>query len=122
MTSAPYGGDLPEPFPPECSGPSRVAEGLHVGEGRTNVSVVPEGWTWDETLYAGSAPYYERGRLPYPPAMADVLARSLGARRGEFERDLRALLEVESPAGRFSERLLDAELLIWRKPGADPPG
>ena len=26
-------------------------------------------WEWDETLYAGSAGYYARGRLPYPPAL-----------------------------------------------------
>jgi SAM-dependent methyltransferase len=32
---------------------------------------------WDRTLYEGSAPYYARGRLPYPPAMADVLRDEL---------------------------------------------
>jgi SAM-dependent methyltransferase len=35
---------------------------------------MPRGWQWDETLFAGSAPYYERGRLPYPPGLADALA------------------------------------------------
>src|SRR5437870_2193481 len=35
-------------------------------------------WAWDETLYRGSAAYYRRGRLPYPPAIADVLRRELG--------------------------------------------
>ncbi len=39
---------------------------------------MPEGWQWDPTLFAGSAAYYARGRLPYPPSLADVLARSLG--------------------------------------------
>ncbi len=34
-------------------------------------------WTWDETLFAGSAPYYERGRLPYAPGLADALASAL---------------------------------------------
>lgn len=34
-------------------------------------------WRWDETLFEGSAPYYERGRLPYPPALADAFAEAL---------------------------------------------
>ena len=38
---------------------------------------MPEGWQWDETLYAGSAPYYVRGRLPYAPGLADRLAEVL---------------------------------------------
>jgi len=38
---------------------------------------MPEGWEWDETLYAGSAEYYERGRLPYPVELADRLASAL---------------------------------------------
>lgn len=38
---------------------------------------MPEGWTWDETLYAGSAPYYALGRLPYAPGLANVLATAL---------------------------------------------
>ncbi|GAA3440462.1 class I SAM-dependent methyltransferase [Kutzneria kofuensis] len=35
-------------------------------------------WEWDETLYAGSAAYYARGRVPYPTAVAEVLAEELG--------------------------------------------
>jgi SAM-dependent methyltransferase len=34
-------------------------------------------WEWDETLYAGSAPYYARGRLPYPQELAEVLTNEL---------------------------------------------
>ncbi|WP_072803875.1 class I SAM-dependent methyltransferase [Rhodococcoides yunnanense] len=34
-------------------------------------------WRWDESLFAGSAPYYSRGRLPYSPALADTVARAL---------------------------------------------
>ena len=34
-------------------------------------------WEWDETLFAGAAPHYERGRLPYSPALAEVFGRSL---------------------------------------------
>jgi ubiquinone/menaquinone biosynthesis C-methylase UbiE len=39
---------------------------------------MPEGWEWDETLYAGSAEYYERGRLPYPSGLAAVAEAALG--------------------------------------------
>ena len=35
------------------------------------------GWEWDETLFSGTAAYYERGRLPYAPGLADVLAEVL---------------------------------------------
>jgi SAM-dependent methyltransferase len=36
-----------------------------------------QNWSWDESLFAGSAEYYEQGRLPYAPGLADVIARSL---------------------------------------------
>ena len=36
-----------------------------------------ETWSWDESLFAGAAGYYEQGRLPYAPGLADVFARSL---------------------------------------------
>lgn len=35
---------------------------------------MPEGWVWDETLFAGSSEYYERGRIPYPPGLHDAFA------------------------------------------------
>ncbi|MET8555978.1 class I SAM-dependent methyltransferase [Streptomyces sp. NPDC004959] len=35
------------------------------------------GWEWDETLFSGAAPYYERGRLPYAPGLAKALAGAL---------------------------------------------
>jgi ubiquinone/menaquinone biosynthesis C-methylase UbiE len=34
-------------------------------------------WKWDASLFAGAAPYYERGRLPYAPALADAFADAL---------------------------------------------
>jgi len=34
-------------------------------------------WEWDETLYAGSAPFYAAGRLPYPAGLAGALAAAL---------------------------------------------
>ena len=30
-------------------------------------------WTWDETLYAGSAAHYAVGRMPYPAGLADTV-------------------------------------------------
>lgn len=33
---------------------------------------------YDETLYAGSAEYYARGRMPYPQALADALRGAVG--------------------------------------------
>jgi ubiquinone/menaquinone biosynthesis C-methylase UbiE len=36
-----------------------------------------ETWSWDESLFAGAAGYYEQGRLPYAPGLAGVFARSL---------------------------------------------
>lgn len=36
-----------------------------------------ETWIWDESLFAGTARYYERGRLPYAPVLAETFARSL---------------------------------------------
>lgn len=34
-------------------------------------------WTWDETLFAGAAPHYSRGRPPYAPGLAETLAGAL---------------------------------------------
>jgi SAM-dependent methyltransferase len=34
-------------------------------------------WKWDDSLYAGSAAYYARGRLAYPQAVADALRDEL---------------------------------------------
>lgn len=36
-----------------------------------------ETWSWDESLFAGAAGYYEQGRLPYAPELGDAIARSL---------------------------------------------
>jgi SAM-dependent methyltransferase len=37
-----------------------------------------ERWEWDESLFAGAARYYEKGRLPYAPGLADALGHDLG--------------------------------------------
>lgn len=36
------------------------------------------GWTWDPSLYAGSARFYAVGRVGYPAEVADVLVAALG--------------------------------------------
>ncbi len=35
---------------------------------------MPEGWVWDESLFAGSSAFYDRGRIPYPPGLRDAFA------------------------------------------------
>lgn len=36
-----------------------------------------QNWNWDQSLFAGAAAYYERGRLPYAPGLADAVASQL---------------------------------------------
>jgi SAM-dependent methyltransferase len=35
-------------------------------------------WEWDETLFAGAAAYYDRGRLPNAPGLADAFENVFG--------------------------------------------
>lgn len=35
-------------------------------------------WEWDETLFAGAAEFYDRGRLPNAPGLADAFQKALG--------------------------------------------
>ncbi|HET8680983.1 MAG TPA: class I SAM-dependent methyltransferase [Micromonosporaceae bacterium] len=37
-----------------------------------------EAWQWDESLYAGSAPHYAVGRMPYPASLARAIRDGLG--------------------------------------------
>jgi 2-polyprenyl-3-methyl-5-hydroxy-6-metoxy-1,4-benzoquinol methylase len=42
---------------------------------------VPGEWfecEWDETLFAGAAAYYNRGRLPSAPGLADAFKNAFG--------------------------------------------
>jgi SAM-dependent methyltransferase len=39
--------------------------------------VAEDDWTWDETLYAGSAPHYVAGRMPYPAELGRALVEAL---------------------------------------------
>ena len=34
-------------------------------------------WKWDPSLFAGAAAYYDRGRLPYAPGLANAMADAL---------------------------------------------
>jgi SAM-dependent methyltransferase len=36
-----------------------------------------EDWRWDDTLFRGAASYYDRGRLPYSPALVDAFEAAL---------------------------------------------
>ena len=40
--------------------------------------VVIAGWEWDETLFAGTAEHYLRGRLPYADGLAGAVERAFG--------------------------------------------
>ncbi len=35
-------------------------------------------WEWDETLFAGAAAYYDRGRPPNAPGLADAFEKAFG--------------------------------------------
>ena len=35
-------------------------------------------WEWDETLFAGAAAFYDRGRLPNAPGLVDAFEKALG--------------------------------------------
>lgn len=37
------------------------------------------GWTWDDSIFAGTARYYEQGRLPYAPGLPDAFTSAIGA-------------------------------------------
>src|SRR5947209_5008133 len=73
-----------------------------------------EQWEWDESLFAGAASYYEAGRLPYAPGLADALADDLGLDgRGR-------LLDVGCGPGTVARRLAP---LFEAVVGVDPdPG
>jgi len=59
--------------------PSRLAGVRHAGEVSSTQagSPDPSEWTWDSSLYAGSASYYAVGRVPYPAAVAEALVAPL---------------------------------------------
>lgn len=62
---------------------------------------MPEGWVWDESLFAGSAAFYDRGRIPYPPGLHDAFA-SVADLRGAPR-----LIDVGCGPGTIALRLAD---------------
>jgi SAM-dependent methyltransferase len=74
---------------------------------------VPEGWEWDETLFAGSAPYYDRGRIPYPPGLHDAFA-SIADLTGRPR-----LIDVGCGPGTVARVVAD---LVEEVVGVDPDG
>jgi SAM-dependent methyltransferase len=44
----------------------------------TDESTHHRSWSWDPSLYAGSAAHYATGRMAYPPELATVLVTELG--------------------------------------------
>lgn len=89
-------------------------------------SVVPRGsedasargamsdWTWDRTLFAGTAPYYSRGRLPYDASLVQWVGSLLRERGLE---GLGALLDVGCGPGTLTKPL---SALFSRTLGVDP--
>lgn len=53
-----------------------VAAGAHRAEERTRFGW--EDWTWDPSLFQGSAAHYRRGRVPYAEGLAGTVASALG--------------------------------------------
>ena len=86
--------------------------GEHVSERSGSIGGVSwQGWDWDESLFAGTAPFYDRGRLPYSPALAEVFERVL-------ELDGRGrLLDVGCGPGTIARRVAH---LFDRVVGLDP--
>ncbi|MFJ8942910.1 class I SAM-dependent methyltransferase [Streptomyces sp. NPDC102395] len=66
--------------------------------------VVPGGQVWDRTVDDVVAGMF---------SMSYAAPHLFGARRDDFEADLRRLLHRTSPTGRFSERLPSTEVFVW---------
>ncbi|MGH3871659.1 MAG: class I SAM-dependent methyltransferase [Pseudonocardiaceae bacterium] len=70
------------------------------------------GWKWDESLFAGTAQYYEQGRLPYASGLADTIAGMLPP-----DGESRRLLDIGCGPGTLSLRLVD---VFTHSVGLDP--
>ncbi len=62
---------------------------------------MPEGWDWDESLFAGSSVFYDRGRIPYPPGLRDAFADAANLRGSP------RLIDVGCGPGTVALRLAD---------------
>jgi SAM-dependent methyltransferase len=68
-------------------------------------------WKWDESLFEGAAPFYERGRLPYSPALSQAFHDALGLDGGG------RLLDIGCGPGTITLRLAQ---LFEEVVGLDP--
>jgi len=69
--------------------------------------MAPE-WEWDDTLFKGSAAYYQQGRLPYAPGLADAVADALKLPRASEAGSHARLVDVRFVDNRLRDtRLLD---------------
>jgi SAM-dependent methyltransferase len=123
---------LPAPSPPRDEIAELVARYLGPVR-RAGQGTLPDGTPWwedDAFRRAGFA-----GRRVVRVPRGEVLVRSedeivasvfslssaaphlFGARLAEFEHDLRALLRLTSPEGRFAEKTRDIDLVLWRNKG-----
>src|SRR5258705_6538954 len=69
---------VPEPAEPAACGTPAASPTTPPGDRRGHRMIVvvhTKAWVWDETLYAGSAPHYGTGRMPYPPSLIEVVRR-----------------------------------------------
>jgi ubiquinone/menaquinone biosynthesis C-methylase UbiE len=62
---------------PAAARPCTTRPNRHYIQGVNAAAGGWETWSWDESLFAGAAGYYEQGRLPYAPGLAGVFARTL---------------------------------------------
>jgi ubiquinone/menaquinone biosynthesis C-methylase UbiE len=62
---------------------------------------VPEEWAWDESLFAGSSVFYDRGRIPYPVGLRDAFANVADLRGSP------RLIDVGCGPGTVALRLAD---------------
>jgi SAM-dependent methyltransferase len=124
------GDDLPEPSPPSQQIEDLVKSYLGPVR-RAGRGLLPEGTPRDEEPIMVEAGFdgptrldVGRGRVfdrSEDDVVAWVFSRSssaphlFGERLQEFEDELRRLLRRTAPAGRFSERARDVELVIWTR-------
>jgi SAM-dependent methyltransferase len=74
MYSLRHAAGQPEDAAAVNGGPEAGTAGSVDVANRAEAGMTRHGWSWDPTLYAGSASFYPVGRVAYPPALAERLA------------------------------------------------
>ena len=119
--------DAPPPVPEEAIDGLRVrwlGPDRRAGQGLRNTSPSGEDDVFGAAGFAPEETVVVPDGRAIHPTIDEVVARVLssswtaphlfGARLAEFEQELRALLREASPGGRFTVRLPDNRLRIWR--------